>query len=888
MRTIFKYTWLKILLIILFFYSFFGFVILPYLIQSNFTNLVKKHLNTNGYLSRVYINPFSFKIGFYNLIIQDDKNKTLLYFKSFETNFELTELFLKKITLDYITIDSLKTSLSLYKNGEFNFKHIKKHLSQNKAKESTKKEESSFIFTINQFLLTNTRLDFSDYTKSKLFTIKTKPFDFEIENFSTQLHNQAKMKTNIKILDTAYVDLNARLVLSPLKIGGDISLQNIQLKKIYSYLKDDIQFLFSGTIENIATSFDVELSNNTTLATLQNFTIGIPTVYYTDGNYSFNVKKLQHTIKKIDIVKNDLFNFDLKSIFLSSENIEFKDNLKNRNNPLNFKNISLTIDKFSSKKKEKSNILLAFKTPNSGDINLALNAKQEPVTIQGDINIQKMNLTPYSPYLKEFVNIKIDKTFVDVNTKIEIDDLKHNIKANIKFSNIDLSHRLTQERLIQAKTFDIKGLGYTNNNLFIQNILLDNFTTAFKIDTNKNTNFDNLIPEKNKEKENKVKNTKEKSQFHYYIKNIKISNGKTAFGDHSLPLDFDTNIHSLETSVKNLSSKNDEANIKLQGVVEKYGLANINAKTILANYKDKTDVTVKFQNLDIKSFSPYSGKFIGQKIADGRLWLDLDYKIRDSKLLSSNNIKMKNLTLGEVVKSPDALSLPVGLAIALLEDGNGLIELDVPITGDMGDPKFELSGVIWKTLRNVITNIVTAPFKFLGSLLGIKSDELGTVKFHFAKTDITPPQKEKLDKLIEVLAKKRKLSIVLQPTINSVKDTQSLQISKFKLLVQSDDKNARIKQLYKERFGEEDFNTMAKKYKDEELAKELSRKIKSAIVITKEELNALAYKRVNTLKTYFVSHKLQLDRIQIKKDILDTKDSEAKELSLKLELNIKE
>ena len=895
MKTLFKYLWFRILFILFVLYSLLGFIVLPYLIQSNFTKTIKDTLNTNAYLNRVYINPFTFEVRLYKLLIQDDQNKTLLYFKSFKTDLKLFSLFNNEIELDYIDIESLNSAISLYQNKQLNFSHILTKLTQNSEEPKTIESEENktkFIFTLKRLFLKDTQFSFLDQTKSNDFEIKTKPFDFKIRNFSTKQNSAATINTSIEIIDTANFSFNSDLQLSPIRTNGDIALNEIQLQKIYSYLEDDLKFHFTGKIQNISSNFNIKIEDNTTSAKLQQLKINIPNIKYADDKYALHINQLNHSINELNIAKNDLLIFDINTIFLSSKNIEFKDAIKNKNQPLNFKKFVLDIDKFSSNKKEKSNLNLALNTPSKGDITLNLNTQQEPLIIQGDANIKQLDILPYKEYLKEFVNIDLKEMFLDSNAKIDIQDSKQNIQADIKISNIDLFHHLTQKRLIQIKTFDLEGIKYTNNNLFIQNVILDNFNTAFKIDSNKNTNIDGLVIERENidktEQKITTKKIKKPSVFNYYIKNIKISNGKTEFSDHSLPLNFDTKIHSLNANIKDLSSKNKEADIKLKGTIDKYGLANINAKSIIADFKDKTDVTVSFENLDVRSFSPYSGKFIGQKIADGRLWLNLNYNISKSQLLSTNNIKIKNLTLGDDVESKEALSLPIGLAIALLEDSDGLIELDVPVKGDMQNPEFELGGVIWKTLGNVITNIVTAPFRFLGSLLGMDSDELGTVEFNFAQAQVLPPQKEKLDKLLEVLQKKKNLIIVLQPTTNILNDTKYLKDTKFETLVQSDDKNTMIEEIYIEKFGEKELDTLKDKYKKDELLAVLSRGIKDTIVISKEELNTLARQRVVNIQTYFVSNKLTLDRIQIKEDIFENQDNDTKDLSLKLELNIKD
>jgi len=848
-KTIFKFTISKILLIVLFLYSLFGFIVLPYLIQSNFTKVIKENLDTNGYLSRVYINPFTFKLELHNLLIQDDKHKTLLYFKSLETDFELLELMLKEIELDYLEIDSLKTSVTLYENETFNFKHILNHLNQAKDEKHTKEtktNDSELIFTINELLLKNTRIRFTDKTKSKTFQIKTKPFDFTMEDFSTKHNTTATIISDIDIVDTARLHLSSNFILAPLQVKGDISLQQLQLEKIYSYLEDNLDFQFKGVIQNISSSFQMQSVN-------------------------------------------DLLKFNIEDIKLKSDDIFLTDLITNKDNTLKFQKLNINIDKVTSNKQDNSHIKISVNTPKSGKVITEIDIKQDPLKIEGITTLQQVDISAYKDYIKNFINIDLRNSLVDIDAKFNLDEKHQDVQANIVLSDIDLFHQLTKKRLLTLDTLNIEGLKYTNNDLFIDNIQINTFNTSLLIDKNQKTNIDNLLIVK-KEKKNiqKNKTEKQKSDFHYYVKSLTISNGTTVFADHSLPLNFNTKIHTLSATVNDISSKNKKTEIKLTGTIDKYGQATIDATSLLSNFKNKTDVVVKFENLDVKSFSPYSGKFIGQKIADGRLSLDLNYNINDAQLSSTNNIKIKDLTLGEDVKSKDALSLPVGLAIALLEDSDGLIDLDVPVVGDMSNPSFQLSGVIWKTLGNVITNIVTAPFKFLGSLLGLDSDELGHIEFNFAQSKILPPQKEKLDKLISVLKKKKKLTIILQPTINILKDTKKLQEIKFLELIKSDNKEETIKNIYQKRFGKDKLEILLSKNKKEDYMKLLSNEITNSLLITKEELNKLAINRANNLKAYFVSNKLTLDRIQIKKNVFESKDTKSKNLSLKLELNIKE
>jgi len=609
----------KIIVGLLFLYTLLGFLIVPYLIQSNFTQIIKKELNTNGYLGRVSINPYTFEIGLQNLLIKDNNNATLLYFKKLHLNYELSQLFSSELTIKSLMVENLKASIILYEKNKFNFTHILEKLSRNTPKENIEKKadtKSSLFFTLDTFTLKNSRIIFFDNSKSDPFSLETKAFDFELQNFSTKPNTEATLKTNIDLKD-------------------------------------------------------------------------------------------------------------------------------NRNQLFSFKNIAVSVENKIVDSVQKYLIESSLDTPKSGAVNLTLDISPTPLAIESKVFIENLSLVPYKEYIKDFINLDIQNTLIGTALNFSLQEEKQKLNGDIKISKIDLNHAKTKQKLLKLESMDIKGIEYTNNNLVINKIVLDTFATKFKIAQDKTTNMDNIVKKSeinttktnmdNIVKKSEINTTKPEekghSSFQYYIKSLDIKNGKTEFSDYSLPLNFDTNIHNLQANINDISSKNSHTTLKLEGVVEKYGLAKIQTTTTLEDFKDKTDVSIDFENLDVRSYSPYSGKFIGQKIQDGRLWLELNYQIDQGQLSSTNNIKLKNLTLGEDVNSSEAMNLPIGLAIALLEDSDGLIEVDVPISGDMNNPQFELSGVIWKTLGNVITNIVTAPFRFLGSLLGLDSNELGTVEY---------------------------------------------------------------------------------------------------------------------------------------------------------------
>ncbi len=251
--------------------------------------------------------------------------------------------------------------------------------------------------------------------------------------------------------------------------------------------------------------------------------------------------------------------------------------------------------------------------------------------------------------------------------------------------------------------------------------------------------------------------------FPFTIGKVKIEDGNMVFADLSLRPKFMTRIHALKGSIGKLSSEaKTRTDVQLDGRVDNYGMARITGSLDINDFKRSTDITMIFRNVETANISPYSGKFAGRRIKSGKLSLDLKYQIQDSKMVGDNKIIVDNLVLGEKVESPDSTNLPLDLAVTLLADSNGRIELGLPVSGELNDPQFKIGPIVWKAIVNVITKAVTAPFRALGSLLGGSGEKFEAVEFDPGKAELLPPEKEKLKKLAEALQKKPQLKLVIQ------------------------------------------------------------------------------------------------------------------------------
>ena len=252
--------------------------------------------------------------------------------------------------------------------------------------------------------------------------------------------------------------------------------------------------------------------------------------------------------------------------------------------------------------------------------------------------------------------------------------------------------------------------------------------------------------------------------FPVSIQKLRIDKGILDFADLSLMPQFGTRIHELGGVVIGMSSTPDSrAQVQLEGNVDEYGLAKIGGEINVFDPVAFTDIDMIFQNVEMTGLTPYSGKFAGRKIDSGKLSLNLEYKIDNGKLLGDNQIVVDKLKLGKPVKSPEAVNLPLDLAVALLEDANGVIDIGLPVRGDINDPKFSFGQLIGKALVNLITKIATAPFRVLGAIVGGAAGEnFDAIAFEPGDAAVPAPEKEKLKKLAAALQKRPQLKLEVQ------------------------------------------------------------------------------------------------------------------------------
>ena len=248
---------------------------------------------------------------------------------------------------------------------------------------------------------------------------------------------------------------------------------------------------------------------------------------------------------------------------------------------------------------------------------------------------------------------------------------------------------------------------------------------------------------------------------------VALTGGRVHFSDYFIQPNYSADLSELAGRLSAFSSvpaavgaAPEMADLELRGRAEGTASLEVTGKLNPLAKPLALDIQGRMRDLELPPLSPYTIKYAGHGVERGKLSMDVSYRVQpDGQLTASNKLVLNQLTFGEPVQGAPA-SLPVKLAVALLADRNGVIDVDLPISGSLNDPEFRLGSVILKIIGNLILKAVTAPFSLLAWAFG-GGDELGSVPFAAGSALLDAEALQGLDKVVKALIERPALKMTV-------------------------------------------------------------------------------------------------------------------------------
>lgn len=496
--------------------------------------------------------------------------------------------------------------------------------------------------------------------------------------------------------------------------------------------------------------------------------------------------------KKATTTKNDeSWQIKINQIAMKNFALDFKDKSLKKPAHIKVSSLDLEMQDLSTDPGADLPFKLGLKLNKSGTLKLQGKAVLEPFSSNIKLDAKQIAIKNFQPYIDEFLRLDVISGAVNIDTDISMQQkedkpLALRLKGKSSITNLVTRDQIANKNFLKWKqlSLDNMDIDLAANRYTIDTVKIEELYSRVLIRKDKTINVNDLVIQEQKktaEKEESVDNNKKKdkkkkdeTQPYFNIERIEIVDSVSDFSDLSLFLPFSAHINQLKGSIKGISSQPEAvAKVVLNGKVD--DLAPVDIKGKFSLYKGDSELALNFKNMSLPLMTPYMAEFAGRKIEKGKMSLGLNYDLKNKQLTASNNLLIDQLTLGAEVDNPDAVSLPLDLAIAILEDSDGKIALDVPITGSLEDPEFSVGSLVIDALVNVLTKIVTSPFRALGSLVEGDEDP-SQIFFSAGKSTLSEDQIAKLDGLAKALETRPKLKLEIKGTAFTKYDWPKLQV----------------------------------------------------------------------------------------------------------------
>jgi Domain of Unknown Function (DUF748) len=453
---------------------------------------------------------------------------------------------------------------------------------------------------------------------------------------------------------------------------------------------------------------------------------------------------------------------------------------------LNLDQLAFDLKGLSTSSNAPVNLSFGVRFNQSGTVRVKGTSTLQPPAAEWDLAVDGLELSPFQPYLSEQVRLALASGKFQTRSHVRYQAPSPGTDGPaVKFTgDAALTELLTKDQVLDKEFVKWEALNARGIDLELQpgrlqvaEIVWRGFNTSVVVGPDGKLNLQSILPErKTKAAPPPEAAPREKAgtAMPLELGALVLENASFHFRDQSIHPECAFVIQQFGGSVKGLSSRPDAtAAVDLAGKVNANAPFAVSGKINPLSKDLLLDLVIFFTNTDLTVFTPYMEKYAGYPMNKGRLNMALHYDVRQEQLKADNKIQIGRLTLGPRNNSPDATSLPVKLAIALMKDRKGMIDLDLPLTGRLDDPEFRVMPLVGKAIVNLIAKAATSPFSLLGAAFG-GGEELSFVAFEPGRAEIPEAEAKKLDKLIEALYQRPELNLAIEGSVDPPKDRARL------------------------------------------------------------------------------------------------------------------
>lgn len=807
-----------------------GFLLLPAVAKAKLPGTLLETLGRPASIQRVRFNPFTFALTLDGLRVEDRSGGTWVGFERLHLRLRPWSLAAHTVSLADLELRAPYGKLAILKGGELDCADVLKRFQSGPAPAPQGKP---WILAVSRLAVVDARVDLEDRSLKEPFATQLGPLSLVLEGLRTDPGRSTPGTFTGRTESGESFSWSGSFTVEPLQSAGRFALERLDLPKYHPYYRDRVAFDLRQGRASFQTGYQFRWASGDHLLKLEDGSAALQDLQLASPGHgepevrlpaleakgiqadllarTARVASLRLKDGRLEVVREPKgeinlvrlltprppakpeppsapFKVTLEELGVQNLSVGYHDQATVRPVKLRVEPVDATLRGFSLDPAKAAQLELALRIDGKAALTAAGTVLPFKPAADLKVTVDRLNLAPFDPYLAPATDVRLTGGTLSASGRVRAEaqgkpsDFTA-FQGDFSATGFEAMDGAQREPFLRYRQFKVAGLDLRTQPpaLTVRRVDLAGPEGRLVVARDGSTNVARALklepapPGTPGAVAGAAVPPTQGQAFRLSVAKVALQGGRLSFIDRSLEPNAALLLTGLEGSYASLSTEPDTSStVEIKGLAGGIAPLSIQGKAMVLRQDQDTDVTLLIQGSELSDFSPYAGKYLGYTIHKGKLGVDAHIKIQQRKLDSLVKTRLDQFYLGDKTQSPDATHLPVKLALAILRDRRGVIDLELPVQGSLDDPDFRYGRIVWKAILNVLGKIVTSPFALLGKLAGAGDHDLSYVTFPPGSAEPDPDAAAKVAALAKALDERPALNLEAEGTADPGADGNAL------------------------------------------------------------------------------------------------------------------